>query len=216
MPEKIKTIVAESHTLTRKGYLALLREISIISVVGEAENSKELLAQLNKTNADLVLLDIKMQLTNGRETLNFIKTNFRDTKVVILSSGQDMGVIIDYIKLGACAFVNKDSTYEEFVHVLSEVAEEGFYYDKKISKALMKEVSQRENNLAELTEREKEIVLLACSGKSNKEIASCLNIVVKTVDYHKANIYKKTNTHSNAALYKYARKKNLISEKGDE
>jgi len=217
MQNTFKTVVTENHTLTRKGYVSLLKEIPFVSVVGEAENGKELLKLLNKVQADIVLLDIEMPVMNGRETLKALKADFPSLKVIMLTFHNDEDTIVECIKLGACAFVSKECSFEEFVEVLSTVAKDGFYHHKVVSKALLKELSKKDpHDGVLLSDREKEIVVLACQGKSNKEIASILNIVVKTVDYHKANIYKKTNTHSTATLYNYALKKKLIAEYKEE
>jgi len=213
MSQPVKVIVAENHKLTRKGYIALLKDIPKIEVVGEADNGKELIKLLGKIKTDLVLLDIEMPVMNGKEALKAIRSLYPEIKVIMVTFHNDEATMIDYVKCGANAFISKDSSFEAFVEAVETVLEEGFYYTKNVSKALLKEITKKETAEIELTEREKEIIILACEGQTNKQIASRLNIVVKTVDFHKSNIYKKTKTNTLRGLYSFALKHNLVSEK---
>lgn len=216
MPKKTSVVVAENQALTRKGYVKLLQEVDHLEVAGEAENGKELIKLLENKPADLVLLDLEMPVMNGREALRIIKSRFPYIKVIILSFHTEETMIVECIKLGACSFICKDSSYEVFIESIRQVNEEGYYYNKNISKALANELSGKSEGDSmldyKLTERETEIVMLICEGKTNKEIAGQLNIVVKTVDFHKANIYRKTKTYTSAGLYNYALKSRLISK----
>ena len=96
-----------------------------------------------------------------------------------------------------------------------EVKENGYFFNKKISKALviklLKESSFNSFNKSSLTEKEIEVLKLICNEKSNKEIADILHIAIRTVDFHKSNIYKKTETHTSAGLALYAVKNGFIS-----
>lgn len=213
--EDIKIIVAENHTLTRKGYVSLLNDLGYVSILGEAAHGKELLKLLESLEPDIVLLDIEMPVMNGKDALKAIKQNFPHLKVIMLSFHTEETLMIEYIKLGASAFLTKDSSVEIFEDTIKLVHAEGFCYSKSISKALVNELTGKNGGASvenKLTDRETQIVILVCEGKTNKEIARRLNIVVKTVDFHKANIYKKTNTYTAAGLYNFALKKNLISE----
>ena len=215
MCNTIKIIVAENHTLTRKGYVSLLNDLGYITIIGEASNGKELLTLLASSEPDIVLLDIEMPVMNGKDALKAMKQDFPQVKVIMVSFHTEETLMIEYIKLGASAFLTKDSSVEMFEETIKLVQDEGFCYSKSISKALVNELTGKNGGASvenKLTDRETQIVILVCEGKTNKEIAKRLNIVVKTVDFHKANIYKKTNTYTAAGLYNFALKKNLISE----
>jgi two-component system nitrate/nitrite response regulator NarL len=215
MFESTKIIVAENHMLTRKAYMSLLKDLGYTSVVGEAANGKELLELLDATTPDIILLDIEMPVMNGKDALKAIKQRFPELKVIMLSFHTEETLMIEYIKLGASAFLTKDCSPEILEETIKLVRNEGFCYSKSISKALVNELTGKNGGASvenKLTQRETQIVILVCEGKTNKEIARRLNIVVKTVDFHKANIYKKTNTYTAAGLYNFALKKNLISE----
>jgi two-component system, NarL family, nitrate/nitrite response regulator NarL len=215
MFESTKIIVAENHMLTRKAYMSLLKDLGYTSVVGEAANGKELLELLDATTPDIILLDIEMPVMNGKDALKAIKQRFPELKVIMLSFHTEETLMIEYIKLGASAFLTKDCSPEILEETIKLVRNEGFCYSKSISKALVNELTGKNGGASvenKLTQRETQIVILVCEGKTNKEIARRLNIVVKTVDFHKANIYKKTNTYTDAGLYNFALKKNLISE----
>lgn len=216
MPKKTRTIVAENHTISRKGYIALLKDFDDITVVGEAANGKELVTLLDSVEADLIFLDIEMPVMSGKEALKIIREKHPKIKIIMLSFHTEEALMVECIKLGACAFLSKESPYEVFVETLRAVGEEGVYYNKTISKALVNELMKKSGGSSvdeRLTERETQIIVLVCEGKTNKEIAGRLNIVVKTVDFHKANIYKKTHTYTPAGLYNFARKSNLITDK---
>jgi DNA-binding NarL/FixJ family response regulator len=215
MPRETKFIVAENHTISRKGYISLLKECRNFKVVGEAANGKDLIDILNSVKADVILLDIEMPIMSGREALKVIKERFPEVKVIILSFHTEESVIVECISNGASAFIPKESTYETFIETINLVIEEGYCYNRSISKALVNELSRKNGGSSpnpKLTERETEIIVLICEGKTNKEIARRLNIVVKTVDFHKSNIYKKTRTYTTAGLYNFAIKSNLIAD----
>ncbi len=211
MYSKTKVAIAENHRLTRKGYISLLKEFPDLEVVAEADNGSDLIKLLPKTSPHLIFLDIEMPVLNGKETLRQIRLSYPEIKVIMISYHKDEATMIEFFKLGANAFVSKDSSFEHFADVIKEVIEEGYYHNKSISKVLMQELSKPDTFEIKLTEREKQIIALTCQGKTNKQIADHLNIVVKTVDYHKTNIYKKTKTSSPSGLYNFALRSNLIS-----
>ena len=142
MYSKIKVAIAENHRLTRNGYISLLKEFPELEVVAEADNGSELIKLLPKTSHNLIFLDVEMPVLNGKDTLRQIRIKYPDTKVIMVSYHKDDATMIEFFKLGANAFVPKDSSFEYFTDVIKEVIEEGFYYNKKISKALLQQLSK--------------------------------------------------------------------------
>lgn len=218
MPKEIRIVITENHTLTRKGYISLLKDIKETCLVGEAENGKQLLKFLQSQEADIALLDIEMPVMNGMETLKVLRKQYPKLKVIMVSFHSDESVMLEFIKQGAVGFISKNSTYEEFSKTILTVAKDGYYHNKVITKALLNEVTRKtveKLDIIDLSERERDIIILTCQGFSHKEIAQRLNIVVKTVDYHKNNIYRKTKTNSYSSLYQFALKHELISEEAE-
>jgi DNA-binding NarL/FixJ family response regulator len=201
MPKKTKVIIADNHNLVRSGYVSLFRNIDDFEVVGEAENGRELLDLLPNIETDIVLLDLEMPVLSGNDALKVLKRDYPGIRVIIISFHSEQRVIEDCIRQGARAYLSKNCNYETFLAVLKSVKEKGFYHSEAVQKAIVKTPEEKANNL---TDREIEILVLICTGKANKEIAFILNVVVKTIDFHKGNIYRKTGTYNTAGLYKYA------------
>lgn len=210
MPKKIKVIVTENRQLTREGYVALLARSGKVCVCGEAKNGQDLLDLLNTVETDIVILDVEMPVMSGIEVMKMIKKSWPKIKIIMLSFHNEDTLVLECVKMGAAAYLTKDTSSEELLEAIVKVEREGFYYTKNITRALAKDAIREAPPYGHLTGRETEITILVCKGKSNKEIARELNIVVKTVDYHKSNIYKKTRTSNMAGLYNYALMNNLI------
>ena len=216
MSKKTRIAIAENHTLTRKGYVSLLNGHGNMQVIAEAANNKELIKILEKSQPDIVLLDLEMPVMDGKEALKVIKVRFPAIKVIILSFHRQEHVIVEVIKLGANAYIVKDSSYEDFISTILTVKKEGFFYPNAISKVLVGELTRKNGSVEtdkKLTERETEILILTCDGKTMKEMALQLKLSVKTVDFHKGNIYKKLGVITMNGLYNYAIKHKLIVER---
>jgi DNA-binding NarL/FixJ family response regulator len=204
MPKKTRIVIAENHTLTRKGYISLLNEHGNMQVIGEAANGKELIKILEKSQPDIVLLDLEMPVMNGKDALKVIKTRFQNVKVIVLSFHAQEHVIVEVIKLGANAYIIKDSSYEDFIDTILTVKRDGFFYPNTISKALVGELTRKTGSIEtdkKLTERETEILILTCDGRTMKEMALQLSVSIKTIDFHKGNIYKKLGVTTVSGLY---------------
>lgn len=217
MNRPIQIGIAEDHLLTRKGYIALLKEFEGMNVLFDVANGRELLEALKKELPDIILLDIEMPLQNGKEAFEKIKLKYPTLKVIILSSYFYDSYIIDFIKKGANAFLSKNSTIEKVVEALQSVHEQGYYYDSGVALILAKTISG--NSLppgedilvtTDLTGREIEIIRLICLSKSNKEIADYLNISIRTVEGHRLNLMKKTNCKTALDLTRFALQNNLV------
>lgn len=209
-------MIAEDHELVRKGYISLLEENSDILVIGDAPNGKELLELIKVREPDIVLLDLDMPIMNGKQTLDILNLRFPDIKTVIISMHYDDIFITEFLARGAKGFLPKHCNPETLMDAIYEVKENGYYFNKKISQALVTKLlkentSQPVFDKSALTEREIEILKLICREKSNKEIAETLNVALRTVDFHRSNIYQKTQTQTSAGLAIYAVKNGIIS-----
>jgi len=216
MSQKIKVAVAEDHELVRKGYISLLSEDPTITITGEASNGKELLELLKRSEPDVVLLDLEMPVMNGQETLEIINKRFPNTRTIIISMHFEEMLISEYIIRGARGYLPKNCNIETLVDAIYTVQSDGYYFNKRISMAIVsrllreKSINPVLDELA-LTERETEILKQICEDRTNKQIADSLRITVRTVDFHRGNIYKKTKSSTVAGLVMYAVRNGLVS-----
>lgn len=213
---KIKLSVVEDQELLRKSFIALLKEDRKLQVISEAANGKELLEQLKVVRPDVILLDIEMPVMNGKEALEIINKRFPDVKVIILTLHAGPNFVSELMARGARAFIPKDCDPDMLFEAIHSVHNEGFYFNKNISEAILRGL-QREKSInplldsIALSDREIEILKELCEGKTNREIAGTLKIASSTVDYHRGNVYRKTGSKNVIDLIKYALKYGIIS-----
>lgn len=208
--EKIKIIVTDDHQLVRKGFISLLNDMPDMRVAGEAGNGKELLDLLKIKQADVVMLDLEMPQMDGEEALKIIVDRFSGIKVIILSAFLEPNLIPYYLGLGAYACLDKNCREEMLLEAIRKVRHNETYFDNL---PLVNEVNNIHSlhNKKNLTKREVEVVKLICLGKKNKEIAQSLSMALSTVDFHRGNIYNKTQTGNSAALAVYAIKHGILT-----
>lgn len=216
MSKSIKIAIAEDHDLMRQGLVSLLDSEENISVVFDVENGARLFDELKKKKVDVVLLDLEMPVLNGHQALKILSARYPEVAVIVVSMHYSDSFISESIASGAKGFLPKNCDIDKVVDAIYAVLDEGYYFDDKISKALLKRVMKNEgqkNNYTQdpLTSREHQIVELVCSGKTNKEIANLLCLSVRTVEVHRNTINKKTNTKNIASLVTYAIKNGLYS-----
>ncbi len=215
MNNKIKIGIADDHKLLRQGLTSLLSEYDHLCVLLEANNGKELLAALTKTEPDIILLDIEMPEMGGREALELIKIRHPHIKVIMISMHFNDAYIVEFIQNGACAFLPKNCDIDKILDAIQAVHEIGCYYDSKVSKAMADLIKRKtivipQETDAEFTPREVSIIRLICSKHTNLEIAEILNLSIRTVEGHRHNISKKANVNNVIDLIEYVTSRNII------
>lgn len=214
-PTEIRVAFAEDHNVVRQGYISLMASHARIRVVGEADNGKELLDLLKKTPVDVVVMDIEMPLMNGDEALMIMRNRFPDVKVIMLSMHGGSAFITDFISRGASSYLTKGVDIAILERAICSVQDTGHYFNEECSLAMQQEIVNKSSfsafSKSSLTERENEILVLLCEDMTNKQIGDRLKIEPRTVDFHRQNIYKKTNCKKPAGLAIYAMKNGLIS-----
>lgn len=215
MKKPINIAIVDDHTFLRQGLISLLKEIEEIQVLFDVSNGKEMLEKLKTHKPDIILLDIEMPVMNGKEALERLRIKYPKIKVLMISQYFNDDFIIEYIRNGACGFLPKNSSIDKIVNALFSVQSSGSYYDNKVSEAmatLLKKIPLApENKYLDIafTKQEITIIKLICNKKTNPEIADELNISVRTVEGHRYNISKKTNTNNTIELIEYALKNGL-------
>lgn len=212
----IRILLADDHTVVRKGLRLLLESQPDFQVVADAADGREAVAMAEQHRPDVAVMDIAMPVLNGIEAARQISSKAPQTAVVFLSMHADEGYVLRALKAGARAYLLKDSAEHDLINAVKAVSEGKAFFSPAISKMLvedyMRQMQDRqvEDSFDLLTTREREILQLLAEGKVNKEVAVTLNLSLHTVETHRSNIFQKLNLHSGAELILYAIRKGVI------
>ncbi len=214
MKDKIKVIIVDDHEIFRNGLKMVLGKLSYVEVAGEANDGKALIDMLEKTRADIILLDIEMPELNGIEATKIALKKHPGLKIIALTMFGEDEYIQSMLDAGAKGFLMKNINKETLDKAIQTVYNGGNYYSEELfdffTKQFSKEKEVSKEDKLNLTRREKEILQLLCEGLSNKEIAEALFISERTVLGHKTNLLTKTNTKNSLSLMAYAIKNKLV------
>jgi DNA-binding NarL/FixJ family response regulator len=210
--EKVRIIIADDHQLFRNGLKILLNAFPEFEVTGEASNGEEFLNILRNTKAEIVLMDINMPEMDGIEATRKGLKLCPDLEIIALSMYGEEEYYNKMVDAGAKGFVLKDSDISEVKEAILTVRKGGSYFSQELLYHVIQKIKHRENESksANLSKREKEILIKICEGLSNQEIAETLFISKRTVDKHRANLLGKTNSKNTASLILFAIKNKLI------
>ena len=189
MKKSIRVALVDDHIVVRKGIANLLKKEAGIKIVFDVSNGQELLMELKQHEIDVVLLDIKMPIMDGKQTLKALKVNFPDVLVIMLSMFQDEAITAEYLSLGASGFLAKNCSIDETVDAIFNVHFEG---KQNISKSeYLNENEDNSASIIELDEREKIVLSLICEGKTSDEISQHIFRSKKTVDLIRTRLMQK-------------------------
>ncbi|HKM89812.1 MAG TPA: response regulator transcription factor [Candidatus Acidoferrales bacterium] len=214
---KIRILLADDHTLIRRGLRLLVEQQPDLVVAAEAEDGRQAVALAASMKPDVAVLDIGMPNLNGIEAAQHITAGESGAAVVILSMHSDESYILRALKSGARGYLLKDSAESDLVRAIHAVAEGKSFFSPTVSKVLLEDYVRKlrrtggEDSYDLLTPREREILQLIAEGRSNKETASLLNLSVYTVETHRANLMEKLGLKSVPELILYAVRKGIIS-----
>ncbi len=210
---KIRTVLADDHALIREGFKKLLveQENPFVELVGEAENGKELLELVAKTQPDLVLTDIKMPVLSGLDALKEIKQKNSEIKVVILTMHEESEYIKRAISSGADGYLSKSIEKDELERAIKTVFKGTKYFSANVNSILLTQLSEQHAvEQTDISPREKEVLQLVAAGLSTKQIAAKLDISNRTVETHRINLLKKLKANNTAELIKKSAQLKMI------
>lgn len=213
----IRIVLADDHTVMRRGLRLLLESRPAFTVVGEASDGRQAVQETEATQPDVAVMDIAMPNLSGIEAAQRINSAWPQVAIVILSMHSDESYVLRALKAGAKGYLLKDSAEGDLIEAINSVHEGRTFFSPEITRMLMddyvREIRSRgvEDSYDLLTPREREILQLLAELKSNKEIAQRLNLSSYTVETHRRNLQEKLNLHSLAELILYAVRKGVIS-----
>ena len=213
---KIRILLADDHTLFRQGVKTLLATEPDMEVVGEAADGIAALERAAELKPDVILMDIGMPGPSSFETTRQIKKTCPETKVLFLTMYDDEDYLVESMEVGASGYVLKDCPAAQLVAAVRDVWRGGSYLSPRMLSQLVDDFrtrvqsTERMPRFATLTPREKEILKMLAEGNTVKEVASQLDLSVKTVEAHKFNLMRKLDIHNKAQLVQYAIQKKVI------
>lgn len=212
--ESVRILLVDDHAVLRDGVRMVLESQPGFQVVGTTENGQAAVRLVKDLKPDIAVLDIAMPEVNGLEATRAIRQCCPDTRVVILSMHEGEEYLREALRAGAAGYVLKRAAAKELVGAIQTVCHGESYLDPALTRTLIsdyvRQVERSDETPDALTERELEVLKLVAEGFTNRQIAFKLNISIKTVQTHRANLMDKLNLHDRTELVRYAIRRGLI------
>lgn len=210
---RVRVLLVDDHALVRAGIRSLLKEIEDVDVVAEASDGAEALAIAEREAPDLVITDIAMKGLNGLETARRLRERYPQTRVMILSMHLGEEYVRQALQSGAAAYLIKDAAASELELALRSVMRGEVYLSPGISRQVVEGFvhgGTAQPASEPLTPRQREVLARIAAGLSTKQIAFELQLSVKTVESHRAQIVERLGIRDTAGLVRYAMRTGLI------
>jgi two-component system response regulator NreC len=214
---KIRILVADDHGIVRKGLRFLLERQEGMEVVGEASDGREAVQLSEELKPHVVIMDVAMPQLNGIDAAAQIIKSNPNTGVVMLSMYADESYLVRALGVGAKGYLLKDSAEVDIVRAVQVISQRRPFFSPQIAQSLLEDYVRtlQQKGLQDsydlLTEREREVLQLLAEGKSNKEVATILDLSTYTVETHRTNLMHKLNLHNTAEIVLYAVRKKIIA-----
>ncbi len=213
----IKVLVADDHPVVRKGLQSCLSRQDRLKIVGEAADGDEALRKTRELKPDVVLMDITMPRMNGLAVTEVLRKETPNVKILVLSVHSNRDYIFRIIQSGAHGYVSKEAPPEELLRAIESVYENQPFFSAEIARAALNQMVSgggKKDPFGQLTDREREVLVLIAEGQSNKEIAGKLGIGVRTIETHRERIMRRLDIHSVAGLTKFAIANGMVPLEG--
>lgn len=219
MSSPIRIVLADDHTVLRVGLRAFLEEQTdpTFEVVGEGSDGEQALALVEKTHPDLLMLDLSMPGLGGLETTIELRRRGARMPILVLTQHAETVYLRRLLEAGASGYILKSARGEELLAAIRAVLGGGTYIEPSLASGLVSSAfgseapTSEEDAYARLTPREQQVLKLVAEGYSNKEIAQALDVAVKTVMAHRANLMEKLGIRNRSKLVQFAIKMGLIA-----
>ncbi|MFL6351823.1 MAG: response regulator [Bryobacteraceae bacterium] len=211
MKKKIRILLADDHRMVRQGFKLILQSQEDMEVVGETGNGREAVELASSLRPDVVVMDVSMPELNGIEATRRIRNTTPLVRVLALSVHRDGVYVREIVRAGAEGYLLKESADTQLLEAVRAVADGNSYVSSEVAGALLKDYRKHATNpLDILSSREREVLQLIAEGKTNKDIATALNLSIYTVDGHRTRIMEKLSLHSVGELVRVAVRNGLV------
>ena len=209
--KRIRILLADDHAVVRQGFKMILAAQPDMEIVGEAGNGREAVELAEKLRPEVVVMDVSMPELNGIEATRRLAASTPHTRVVALSMHKDSVYVREILRAGARGYLLKDSISSDLLAAVRAIARGEGYLSPGVSDAVLNDYRKHVTDPIDLlTSREREVLQMIAEGKTNKEIATVLNLSVYTVDAHRGRIMEKLNMHSATDLVRFAVRAGLV------
>lgn len=210
-PKRIRVLVSSQHALTRAGIRAVVEKIPEVEVVADGLDGRNDLELIKEHQPDIVLLEISIASMGAIESLKEIVVNFPRVRVIVITLQENEEYAVQAFRAGAAGYFPESAPISELEKAIKTVARGENYLPSEISKqAILKYLRDPKAFLNELTARQRQVLRMIAEGHGTKEIARRLNISVKTVETHRAQLMERLNIHDIAGLVRYALRMGLV------
>lgn len=206
----IKILLIEDHLLIREAWKDILSSVNDYVIIGESDNVKDAYDKVSQLKPDVILTDINLKGENGAELVQKICNTIPNPKIIVASMNDEYSFIKKLFSVGIKGYVTKNSPKANLIESIKKVYDGEIYMCAEVKKLFLeKSIAIDKDSNINLSLRELDIIKLITKGYSNKDIASDLDLSIKTVEGHKTKIYKKLNVKSIADLISYGKTKGL-------
>lgn len=212
--EKTSVLLVDDHEIFLEGLVSLLDDTREVEIIGTVLSAGEAIDFIESNPPEVLITDLSMPGMDGIELIRIVKERFPDVKILVLSMHDDRETISSIIMVEAEGYLLKNTSKKELLKAIQRVHEGSTYYSNRVMEIILEKFQNKQKQLEAqslLTERELEILTLLAEEKSSREIGDELNISFRTVDTHRKNLLKKTNTSTVIGLLKYGVHHSLIS-----
>lgn len=210
--KRTRILLADDHAVVRKGFSMILSAQPDFEVVGEARNGNEVVAEAERLQPDVIVMDVSMPEMNGIEGTRRVADVSPRTRVLALSMHRDAVYVREMLRAGAKGYLVKDADDDALLDAVRAVARGEAYLSPSVADAVITDYRKHVTNPVDLlTAREREVLQLIAEGKTNKDIAGTLNLSVYTVEAHRSRLMEKLNLHNTGDLVRFAIRNGFIS-----
>ncbi|WP_461224459.1 response regulator [Lacticaseibacillus suihuaensis] len=213
----IKVLIVDDHEMVRLGISTYLGVLPDLEVIGEATDGREGLSMALDLRPDVILMDLVMPNMDGIEATQKILAAWPEARIIILTSFIDDEKVYPAIEAGAASYILKTATAEEIANAIRQTAQGESVLEPQVTTKMMNRLTQKQKPelYDDLTNREREVLMLIAKGKSNQEIATELFITLKTVKTHVSNILAKLEVEDRTQAAIYAFQHGLVQKEQD-
>ena len=214
---ELRILIADDHELVRRGVRSLLEAEPGWNVVAEASDGQEAFEKAKETKPEIVVLDIGMPRLSGLETARRLKRTFPHIKVLMLTVHDSERLALEVLNAGARGYVTKSDAARDLVIAIEALRKDKTFFTSSVDRIILDSFldgkpyeRSKEMQVEQLTSRQREIVQLLAEGKTSKDVSALLNLSVKTIETHRANIMRRLSCHSVSELVRYAVCNNIV------